>query len=59
MNPMPAPRSASMLLPAYPGYLQAVATWARADHLQPGLCQLDMPSMRWVADPSLAGPGTS
>jgi hypothetical protein len=48
-----------MLLPAYPGYLQAVATWARADHLQPGLCQLDMPSMRWVADPSLAGPGTS
>jgi hypothetical protein len=47
-----SPPNWQLTSPYAPDYLAGVAAWVRTYHLQSGLCQLDLATMRWQAAPS-------
>jgi hypothetical protein len=42
-----SPPGWGLLDPFWPGYLDAVRSWAEDHHLERGLCQLDLSAMQW------------
>jgi hypothetical protein len=50
------PKGWGLLYPFASGYLASVRSWAKAHHVQTGLCQLDLGAMRWQTEPAPARP---